>query len=83
MIDLASTSEDPKTKSDAECLATYEIENFEFLLGMVIWFDILNIVNKVSKIIQTEDIQIDVAIDLLRGLISFFKNYREMDLKKL
>ncbi|XP_059669131.1 uncharacterized protein LOC132314265 [Cornus florida] len=52
LIHLANTSEDPKTKSDAECLATYEIENFEFLLGMVIWFDILNAINKVSKIIE-------------------------------
>ncbi|XP_059650076.1 uncharacterized protein LOC132295820 [Cornus florida] len=72
LIHLAYTSEDPKTKSDAECLATYEIENFEFLLGMAIWFDILNAINKVSKIMQTEDMQIDVATDLLKGLISFF-----------
>ncbi|XP_020263218.1 zinc finger MYM-type protein 1-like [Asparagus officinalis] len=77
LIYLASSSEYPKTKSDAECLATYEIENFEFLLGMVIWFDILNAINKISKIMQSEDMQIDVAIDLLRGLISFFESYRE------
>ncbi|XP_020240895.1 zinc finger MYM-type protein 1-like [Asparagus officinalis] len=77
LIYLASSSEDPKTKSDAECLAAYEIENFEFLLGMVIWFDILNAINKISKIMQSEDMQIDVAIDLLRGLISFFESYRE------
>ncbi|XP_020242687.1 zinc finger MYM-type protein 1-like [Asparagus officinalis] len=77
LIYLASSSEDPKTKSDAKCLATYEIENFEFLLGMIIWFDILNAINKISKIMQSEDMQIDVAIDLLRGLISFFESYRE------
>ncbi|XP_059627381.1 uncharacterized protein LOC132270202 [Cornus florida] len=81
LIHLANTSEDPKTKSDAECLATYEIENFEFLLGMVIWFDILNAINKVSKIMQTKDMQIDVAIDLLKGLISFFETYRENGFK--
>ncbi|XP_020270584.1 zinc finger MYM-type protein 1-like [Asparagus officinalis] len=77
LIYLASSSEDPKIKSDAEYLASYKIENFEFLLGMVIWFDILNAINKISKIMQSEDMQIDVAIDLLRGLISFFESYRE------
>ena len=74
LIHLASTSEDPKKKSDAKCLATYEIENFEFFLGIVIWFEILNVVNKVSKIMQIEDMQIAVAADLLRGLISFFES---------
>ncbi|XP_020255435.1 zinc finger MYM-type protein 1-like [Asparagus officinalis] len=76
LIYLASSSEDSKTKSDVECLATYEIENFEFLLGMVIWFDILNAINKISKIMQSEDMKVDVAIDLLRGLIFFFESYR-------
>ncbi|XP_022871000.1 zinc finger MYM-type protein 1-like [Olea europaea var. sylvestris] len=76
LLELARV-DDPKTKSEAECLATYEIENFEFLLGMVIWYEVLNNVNRVSKHLQTEDIHIDVAIDHLKGLISFFKSYRE------
>ena len=35
LLQLAKTSEDPKIKSEADCLATYEIEIFEFLLGMI------------------------------------------------
>ena len=50
LIQLAKISEDPKTRSKATCLATYEIENFEFLLGMNIWYDILFAVNTVSRI---------------------------------
>ena len=41
LLQLAEFGEDPKTKSEAKCLATYELENFEFLLGMTIWYDIL------------------------------------------
>lgn len=52
-----------KTRSDVECMATYEMENFEFLLGMVIWYDLLSAINIVSKILQTEDMHIDVAIE--------------------
>ncbi len=77
LIQLAETSEDPKIKSEAICLATYEIENFEFLLGMNIWYDILFAVNSVSKILQSEDMHIDVAIDQLKSLLSYLKSYRE------
>nr|KYP50523.1 hypothetical protein KK1_027679 [Cajanus cajan] len=59
------------------CLATYEMNNFEFLLGMNIWYDILFAVNFVSKIMQSKDMHIDVAIDYLRGLIIYLKNYRK------
>jgi len=31
LLQLAKTSEDPKTKSEANCLATYEIKSFKFL----------------------------------------------------
>ena len=77
MLQLAQTSEDPKIKSEADCLAKYEIESFEFLLVMTIWYDILFAVNSVSKNLQSKDMHIDVAIDQLKGLISYFKGYRE------
>ncbi|KAL9661757.1 hypothetical protein QQ045_026585 [Rhodiola kirilowii] len=40
---LSEVSDDPKVKSEAECLATYEFENFEFLL--------------ISKNLQSKDIE--------------------------
>ncbi|KAK4729430.1 hypothetical protein R3W88_022418 [Solanum pinnatisectum] len=70
-------SDDPKIKSEANCLAIFELENFEFLLGMTIWYDVLFAVNSISKSLQSKDMYIDVAIDQLRGLVSFFKTYRE------
>ena len=49
LLELQRTSnDDPKTKSDAKSLVT-ALGNFEFLLGMVIWYDILFAVNLVSK----------------------------------
>ena len=74
LLQLIKTSEDPKTKSEVNCLATYEIESFEFLLGITIWYDILFVVNSVSKNLQLKNMHIDVAIDQLKGLISFLKN---------
>ena len=52
LLQLAKTSEDTKIKSEVDCLATYEIEIFELLLGMTIWYDILFTVNPVIKKLQ-------------------------------
>ncbi|CAN6584094.1 unnamed protein product [Malus baccata var. baccata] len=65
------------TRSAAKSLATYDIGNFEFLLGMTIWYDILAAVNEVSKDLQSKDMLIDVAIEQVQGLIAYFEKYRE------
>ncbi|KAL6126146.1 hypothetical protein ACLB2K_074197 [Fragaria x ananassa] len=82
LVDLANTSEDPKTKSEAESLVTNELENFEFLLGMVIWYELLHAINTVSKILQAENMDIDVAIEQLKGLLLFVQDYRESGFDK-
>ncbi|PIN09162.1 hypothetical protein CDL12_18255 [Handroanthus impetiginosus] len=76
LLKLVEVSEDPKTKSEANCLVTYELENFEFLLEMTIWYDVLFAINSVSKNLQSKDMCIDIAIDQLKGLLSFFQRYR-------
>ncbi|KAL7116728.1 hypothetical protein ACP275_03G023000 [Erythranthe tilingii] len=76
LIELGETSLDHKIKSEARCLATYEIENFEFLLGMNIWFELLYAVNCVSKNLQSKDIHSDYAIEQLEGLVSFLEDFR-------
>ena len=80
LLYLAENTDDPKVKSDAECLAigeTHGIGTFEFLFGMVIWYEMLAAINTVSKTLQSEDIDIDVAITQLKGLVTFFQKYRE------
>ena len=48
---------------------------------MTIWYDILFAVNSVSKNLQSKDMHIDVTIDQLKGVISYFKGYRENGFK--
>ncbi|XP_038715872.1 zinc finger MYM-type protein 1-like [Tripterygium wilfordii] len=78
LIDLVNTSEDPKTKSEAQSLATNEIESFEFLISLIIWYNLLFAVNTISKTLQAEDMDIKIAVEKLRGLILFFEQYREI-----
>ncbi|XP_042415429.1 zinc finger MYM-type protein 1-like [Zingiber officinale] len=77
LLDLAEVAEDSKTKSDAETLALYDLESFEFLLGIVIWYNLLRAINTVSKFIQSEDMDIDIAINLLQGLVQFLDEFRD------
>jgi hypothetical protein len=46
-------------------------------VAIVIWYEVLYAVNLVSKQLQAKDMLIDVAIEKVQGLISFFEGYRE------
>jgi uncharacterized membrane protein len=49
----------------------------EFSVGIVIWYEILYAINLVSKQLQEKDILIDITIEKVKGLLSFFSKYRE------
>lgn len=74
---MADTSEDPKTKSEAKFSTTYEFENFKFLLSIVIWYKLLHAIKIVSKLLKVKNMDIDVAITQLKGLILTFEDYRK------
>ncbi|XP_030502830.2 uncharacterized protein LOC115718002 [Cannabis sativa] len=82
LLYLANSNEDAKTKNDAETLATYNIQNFEILLSLVIWYDLLSAVNKVSIVLQSEDMKIYVVIRQLKTLLLFLQKYREIGYEK-
>ena len=48
------------------------------LKGLTIWYEVLFVVNSASKILQSKGMHIDVAINQLKTLINFFKNYRKI-----
>ena len=68
---------DSKIRSEAKSLATNELGDFEFLIAIIIWFEILYAINLVSKLLQSKDMLIDAAMEKIKGLISFFEKYRE------
>ncbi|XP_042432537.1 zinc finger MYM-type protein 1-like [Zingiber officinale] len=68
---------DSKIRSEAKSLATFELGNFEFLVGMIIWYEILGKVNIVSKSLQYENMLIGVVMTKIMKLIASFEEYRE------
>lgn len=43
---------------------------------MVVWYDIMFAINILSKILQSREMQLDVAIPHIKGLIDFLRKYR-------
>jgi hypothetical protein len=51
-------------------------DSFEFILGMVIWYDVLFAVNTVSKKLQSSSMCIDTALQQIEDMRNYFDNYR-------
>ncbi|KAK9740177.1 hypothetical protein RND81_03G017000 [Saponaria officinalis] len=77
LLEVAEVDNDYKIRSEAKSLAMNELGDFEFLVSIIIWYDILSHVNEVSKHLQTRDVLIDVAILHVKALVSCFEKYRE------
>jgi hypothetical protein len=82
LLEVSEKDQDSKISSEAKSLATNELGDFEFLMAIIIWFEILSAINLVSKLLQSRDILIDDAMEKIKGLISFFKEYRETGFNK-
>jgi len=82
LLEVSKKDLDSKIRSEAKYVATHELGDFEFIVSIIIWFDILSAINLISKLIQSDDMLIDVVMSKLKELISFFKEYRKTGFKK-
>ena len=82
LLKVGDVDNEPKIQSEAKSLANNELGSFEFLLATIIWHEILKVVNLVSKELQSKDMLIDTAIVKIKGLISYFKSYRDVGFAK-
>jgi hypothetical protein len=71
---LLQTS-DCKLKSEILSIVR-KINEFEFVVSLIIWYEILSKVNIVSKVLQNQKMHIDVATKHLKELNGFFEKYR-------
>ncbi|XP_028070679.1 uncharacterized protein LOC114273117 [Camellia sinensis] len=69
---------DSIAKSEAKSLVTRELETFEFLFSIVIWYNLLFHVNSISKLLQSEDMDIAVVVKQLDGLVKYVAMYKEV-----
>jgi len=63
--EVLETTNDPKSKYEAHSFVVNELESYEFILSLVIWYEILVEVNIVSKHLQIENIDLEIGTKLL------------------
>ena len=83
LLQVAESDDDPLSSSEAKSLADNELGSFEFLVAILIWYELLSAVNLVSKQLQAKDMIIDTAIENVRELMSFSKSTEKRAFQKL
>jgi len=76
LCDMASTSTDPITCSEAESLATYT-QKFGFIVTLIFWHSMLHHINVVSKALQGATVHLKDAFDLINRTQAWLQSYRE------
>jgi hypothetical protein len=72
-----STNKDVESKDRSDAKNLFDVlGTFEFILGMVIWYEILFTVNKVSKLLQSPSMCLDATLKNIEGAMKFFEYYR-------
>lgn len=66
---------DTSTRDEASGLLT-QIKQFKFLCSVVIWYETLNRINPVSKLMQSKNFALSSVIPLLKSTKLFFENSR-------
>lgn len=78
--EISNTSSDSLIRSECKSLEN-EIGSYEFILSIIIWYDILVEVNTISKSLQSPNMDLDILASMLSGLLSFLNNYRNTGFK--
>lgn len=72
-----------ENSSEWDCATTHKahslalnVQNYKFICSVVIWFDVLNEINSLSKMMQSPTMNTQVCINLLNNLIDKFTEYR-------
>ncbi|XP_071699870.1 uncharacterized protein [Rutidosis leptorrhynchoides] len=82
LLEVGEKDNDAAIASEANSIAENELGEFEFLVSIVIWYQVLNEVNIVSKKLQSKDMHIEIAIKEINRLVEYFKDYRETGFSK-
>ncbi|KAK0147356.1 Zinc finger MYM-type protein 1 [Merluccius polli] len=76
LLEVRSNATDPVVKVEANSLAE-EIGSFRFHICCVVWYDILSKINITSKHLQSANMQLDVAVNLIHKNKTDLISYRQ------
>ncbi|GFX20393.1 zinc finger MYM-type protein 1 [Trichonephila clavipes] len=73
--ELKNKSDDSESLSDCDAVWN-ELFSFEFIVAMHVWYEVLLRVNNISKLWQSVQVNLKVAIDTLRSFCSWIQEFR-------
>ncbi|XP_026410039.1 uncharacterized protein LOC113305158 [Papaver somniferum] len=77
LLYLSESSEfTAQTRAEASSLLEHEFENFELIIGMVVWHHLLLVVNSVNKLLKNKDMHLNTAVKRFKDFVSFIDKYR-------
>ncbi|GFX98266.1 zinc finger MYM-type protein 1 [Trichonephila clavipes] len=77
--ELENKSDDSETLSDCDAVLN-EMFSFEFIVAIHVWYEVLLRVNNISKLWQSVQVDLKVAIDTLRSFCSWIQEFRNTGL---
>ena len=75
LLEVRNQPKDPIVRIVAQSLAE-EVGSFRFSLCTVVWYDVLNQIQHVSKLLQSQTMQVDLAVSLLKKTGKALESYR-------
>ncbi|XP_039547283.1 zinc finger MYM-type protein 1-like isoform X1 [Pimephales promelas] len=75
LLEVREKTIDPMIRIEAQSLAE-EIGSFRLQICTVVWYDILSKINTVSKLLQSVNMQLDVAVSLINKTKASLQTYR-------
>uniref|UniRef100_A0A3Q1EGE4 TTF-type domain-containing protein n=1 Tax=Acanthochromis polyacanthus TaxID=80966 RepID=A0A3Q1EGE4_9TELE len=76
LLEVRQKATDAITKVEAQSLAE-EVGSYRFQICTVVWHDILFMINTASKLLQSPQMHLDVAVNLLESTKSHLLSYRD------
>lgn len=76
LVELGDKIDDPQTASEAQSL-TNQMEDFSFIVVLILWNEILFEVNLISKSIQGKEVDISVCSEKFDKCLEFLNRFRE------
>ncbi|XP_064109591.1 uncharacterized protein LOC135217555 [Macrobrachium nipponense] len=76
LLEVRASTADPAIKIEAQDLSR-EVGSYRFSICTVVWYDILRKVQTVNKLLQSQCMHLDVAVDILKKAETFLVSYRD------
>uniref|UniRef100_G3Q2L3 HAT C-terminal dimerisation domain-containing protein n=1 Tax=Gasterosteus aculeatus TaxID=69293 RepID=G3Q2L3_GASAC len=78
LIEVRNHTKDPAVKAEAQSLSE-EVGSYRFSICTVVWYDMLPSIQHASKLMQSPDMHVDLAVSLLKKTEQGLQSYRKLE----